>query len=308
MSRWRLSEPTVAMTCRGGMSCAGCEPSCAEMGGCARSPLSRSTWPVPPSWPPASWAAHQVSAGRAALPPDAGGALLRRGAVCGARGQQPAHRRARWLGACRRRGGADPRHTARRGPPACRWSVRRRPRSARGCGRFGAGHRPRPRRGSCRDRGGANGADRAWAPDRRRSGAGRLPSRPGPGSGLRRGALAPPPTTHRTIATELAERSTAAAIVAEHWLAGREFEQGRGALLAAADASCAVHAYAMPRAHCSEPLSSGQRMAPRSSGWQPLTGSARVRNGRETWLERCEPGTRPLPAFARLGISGGGRD
>ena len=50
-------------------------------------------------------------------------------------------------------------------------------------------------------------------------------------------------TLHRTIATELAERSTAAAIVAEHWLAGREFEQGRGALLAAADASCAVHAY-----------------------------------------------------------------
>jgi DNA-binding NarL/FixJ family response regulator len=48
---------------------------------------------------------------------------------------------------------------------------------------------------------------------------------------------------HRTIATELAARNTPAAIVAEHWLAGREFEQGRRALLAAADASCAVHAY-----------------------------------------------------------------
>jgi DNA-binding CsgD family transcriptional regulator len=48
---------------------------------------------------------------------------------------------------------------------------------------------------------------------------------------------------HRTIATELAARSTPAAIVAEHWLAGREFEQGRRSLLAAAEASCAVHAY-----------------------------------------------------------------
>ena len=50
-------------------------------------------------------------------------------------------------------------------------------------------------------------------------------------------------TLHRIMATELAARGTAAAIVAEHWLAGREFEQGRRALLAAADASCAVHAY-----------------------------------------------------------------
>jgi predicted ATPase/DNA-binding CsgD family transcriptional regulator len=50
-------------------------------------------------------------------------------------------------------------------------------------------------------------------------------------------------TLHRTIATELAVRGTAPAIIAEHWLAGREFEQGRRALLAAADASCAVHAY-----------------------------------------------------------------
>ncbi len=50
-------------------------------------------------------------------------------------------------------------------------------------------------------------------------------------------------TLHRTMATELAARNTAAAIVAEHWLAGREFEQGRRSLLAAAEASCAVHAY-----------------------------------------------------------------
>jgi DNA-binding NarL/FixJ family response regulator len=50
-------------------------------------------------------------------------------------------------------------------------------------------------------------------------------------------------TLHRTMAAELAVRGTAAAIVAEHWLAGREFEQGRRALLAAADASCVVHAY-----------------------------------------------------------------
>src|SRR5215217_6298232 len=48
---------------------------------------------------------------------------------------------------------------------------------------------------------------------------------------------------HRTIATELAARGTAPAIIAEHWLAGREFEQGRRWLLAAADASCVVHAY-----------------------------------------------------------------
>src|SRR5215211_563978 len=50
-------------------------------------------------------------------------------------------------------------------------------------------------------------------------------------------------TLHRIIATELAARGTAPAIIAEHWLAGREFEQRRRALLAAADASCAVHAY-----------------------------------------------------------------
>jgi DNA-binding CsgD family transcriptional regulator len=50
-------------------------------------------------------------------------------------------------------------------------------------------------------------------------------------------------TLHRTVATELAARGTAAAIVAEHWLAGREFDQARRSLLAAADASCEVHAY-----------------------------------------------------------------
>ena len=50
-------------------------------------------------------------------------------------------------------------------------------------------------------------------------------------------------TLHRTLATELPARGTAAAIVAEHWLAGREFEQGRRSLLAVADASCEVHAY-----------------------------------------------------------------
>src|SRR5215216_1092758 len=50
-------------------------------------------------------------------------------------------------------------------------------------------------------------------------------------------------TLHRTMATALAVRGTAPAIIAEHWLAGREFEQGRRSLLAAAEASCAVHAY-----------------------------------------------------------------
>ena len=50
-------------------------------------------------------------------------------------------------------------------------------------------------------------------------------------------------TLHRNMATELATRGTAAAIVAEHWLAGREFEQGRRWLLAAAEASRVVHAY-----------------------------------------------------------------
>jgi len=50
-------------------------------------------------------------------------------------------------------------------------------------------------------------------------------------------------TLHRTMATALVARGTAPAIIAEHWLAGREFEQGRRSLLAAAEASCAVHAY-----------------------------------------------------------------
>jgi DNA-binding NarL/FixJ family response regulator len=48
---------------------------------------------------------------------------------------------------------------------------------------------------------------------------------------------------HRAVATELAAQGTAAAIIAEHWLAGREFEQGRRWLLAAAESSCRVHAY-----------------------------------------------------------------
>lgn len=48
---------------------------------------------------------------------------------------------------------------------------------------------------------------------------------------------------HRTLATALEARGTPPAIIAEHWLSGREFEQGRRALLAAAEASCAVHAY-----------------------------------------------------------------
>jgi predicted ATPase/DNA-binding CsgD family transcriptional regulator len=50
-------------------------------------------------------------------------------------------------------------------------------------------------------------------------------------------------TLHRTMATALVAGGTAPAIIAEHWLAGREFEQGRRSLLAAAEASCAVHAY-----------------------------------------------------------------
>lgn len=48
---------------------------------------------------------------------------------------------------------------------------------------------------------------------------------------------------HRAIASALAARGTAPAIIAEHWLAGREFEQGRRSLLAVAEASSAVHAY-----------------------------------------------------------------
>jgi predicted ATPase/DNA-binding CsgD family transcriptional regulator len=48
---------------------------------------------------------------------------------------------------------------------------------------------------------------------------------------------------HRRIAADLEARRAPAAVVAEHWLAGREFERGRRALLAAATGSCAVHAY-----------------------------------------------------------------
>lgn len=48
---------------------------------------------------------------------------------------------------------------------------------------------------------------------------------------------------HRECAVRLAARATPPAEVAEHWLAAREVEQARHALLAAADASQRVHAY-----------------------------------------------------------------
>lgn len=50
-------------------------------------------------------------------------------------------------------------------------------------------------------------------------------------------------TLHRQVAARLEADGVAPAIVAEHWLAGREPERARAALLAAADASCRVHAY-----------------------------------------------------------------
>lgn len=48
---------------------------------------------------------------------------------------------------------------------------------------------------------------------------------------------------HRQIAAGLEARGAPAAEVAEHWLAAREVERGRSALLASAEASCRVHAY-----------------------------------------------------------------
>ncbi|HET7574443.1 MAG TPA: AAA family ATPase [Solirubrobacterales bacterium] len=48
---------------------------------------------------------------------------------------------------------------------------------------------------------------------------------------------------HRRVAADLEASGAPAAVVAEHWLAGREFEPARRALLAAATGSCAVHAY-----------------------------------------------------------------
>jgi DNA-binding CsgD family transcriptional regulator len=48
---------------------------------------------------------------------------------------------------------------------------------------------------------------------------------------------------HRKVAELLEARGGAPASVAEHWLAAREFERGRHALLAAAEAACQVHAY-----------------------------------------------------------------
>jgi DNA-binding NarL/FixJ family response regulator len=48
---------------------------------------------------------------------------------------------------------------------------------------------------------------------------------------------------HRELAARLEERGAPAAVVAEHWLAGREPERARRALVAAADASCRLHAY-----------------------------------------------------------------
>jgi predicted ATPase len=48
---------------------------------------------------------------------------------------------------------------------------------------------------------------------------------------------------HRGIAAAQMENGNAASVVAEHWLAGREFELARVALLCAATSSIAVHAY-----------------------------------------------------------------
>jgi predicted ATPase/DNA-binding CsgD family transcriptional regulator len=48
---------------------------------------------------------------------------------------------------------------------------------------------------------------------------------------------------HRRVAADLEASGAPAAVVAEHWLAGREFDRARRALLAAATGSCTVHAY-----------------------------------------------------------------
>jgi tetratricopeptide (TPR) repeat protein len=48
---------------------------------------------------------------------------------------------------------------------------------------------------------------------------------------------------HRSVAQRLASDRAAPAVVAEHWLLGREPDRAREALLEAADGFCAVHAY-----------------------------------------------------------------
>jgi len=48
---------------------------------------------------------------------------------------------------------------------------------------------------------------------------------------------------HRQLAARLQTRGMPPGAVAEHWLAARDFEQGRRALLVAAEASCRIHAY-----------------------------------------------------------------
>jgi predicted ATPase/DNA-binding NarL/FixJ family response regulator len=48
---------------------------------------------------------------------------------------------------------------------------------------------------------------------------------------------------HRELASALAARGAPSALVAEHWLAGREHERACAALVAAAEASCRSHAY-----------------------------------------------------------------
>jgi DNA-binding CsgD family transcriptional regulator len=48
---------------------------------------------------------------------------------------------------------------------------------------------------------------------------------------------------HRRVAASLARRNAPSRLLAEHWLAAGENGRARTALLAAADASCAVHAY-----------------------------------------------------------------
>lgn len=48
---------------------------------------------------------------------------------------------------------------------------------------------------------------------------------------------------HRSLASRLAAAGAPAALVAEHWLAGKEEDQARQALMAAARASCDLHAY-----------------------------------------------------------------
>ncbi len=177
------------------------------------------------------------------LRPDGGRAILHRGARGRARRRRPARgagRHGRAPGGSRRASAGDragngaPAHRpALPGGPSCPRGGRGRRRAAR------SRARRRPRRST-----GSRGGDRAAVPRRGRRRHRGLSSRARPrGRSTRRSLGRGGGYTTAGSPRRLERAGAPPQLVGEHWLAARKPERARPALLAAAEAFCAVHAY-----------------------------------------------------------------